>query len=124
MSALLLINHDQQQPGENTITQLGESTDTPIVTEETTTGDQEQETPPHSPRQRQLMTYLNTKDRLQALFRSWWVHERHEDGQIQPRLSFPIPLSPNPFQFIRTADNDSPEWEATSSPTYAWDTNA
>ena len=92
VSALLLINHDQQQPGENTITQLGESADTPIVTEEPTTGDQEQETPPHSPRQRQLMTYLSTKDRLQALFRSWRVHERHEDGRIQPRLSFPIPL--------------------------------
>ena len=40
VSALLLINHDQQL-GESTITQLGESDDTPIVAEEAKTGDQE-----------------------------------------------------------------------------------
>ncbi len=117
VSALLLVEHDQRQQGENKVTQTGESENTPIAAEETTTGEQEHETQTHSPRQQQLMTYLSTKDRLQALFRSWRENERHEkDGFIKPPLSFTIPLSPNPFNHLRDETNESPEWEVTSSP--------
>jgi hypothetical protein len=94
------------------VTQTGEGTNNPTQQ----TSEEKPETPTHSPPQRQSMTYLRTKDRLQALFRSWKHHERHEDGRIKAPLSFTIPLLPNPFNLLRDATPSSPDWDVPSSP--------
>ncbi len=100
----------------NAVTSPGEGTNTLTLAQNTQASDTEEKSSPHSPPQRQLMTYLHTKDRLQALFRSWKYHEKHEEGHINASLSFTIPLSPNPFTLLRHAKLPSLDWDVPSPP--------
>jgi hypothetical protein len=100
----------------NPVIQTGGGTNNSTLVQTEQTREQEEQSQPYSPPHRQLMTHLHTKDRLQALFRSWKYHERNEDGRVKARLSFTIPLSPNPFTLLRDAVFASPDWDVPSSP--------